>query len=61
LWRIDRATAHQKQNRPDAGFRRAQAPEDRSGRQDAYYPLKASHEAAKYAPGAPLVTIGRVT
>ncbi|BAN23687.1 ribosomal RNA large subunit methyltransferase E [Caballeronia insecticola] len=41
-----------KQNRPDAEFRCAQAPEDRSGRQDAYYPLKASRDAAKYAPGA---------
>ncbi|WP_235012053.1 hypothetical protein [Caballeronia catudaia] len=50
---VDRAAAHQKQNWPDAGFRRAQAPDDRSGRQDAYYPLKASRDAAKYAPGAP--------
>jgi len=33
------------------GFSERERAEDRSGRQDAYYPLKASRDAAKYAPG----------
>jgi 23S rRNA (uridine2552-2'-O)-methyltransferase len=46
------AATHHKTKWAGSGVRRAQAPEDRSGQQDAYYPLKASRDAAKYAPCA---------
>jgi hypothetical protein len=50
---------------PDAVIRHlrviyvARASDGRSGRQDAYYPLKASRNAAKSAPDAPSGSIGR--